>query len=99
MLIMSEFKFLEDVLPHQILVRLELTFQRGTEPDIATLRARMARFGFVISAWSMRADAAATRMVYVLELKSAVKGGDERLAEGLGKAEDILDFLIAREHS
>ena len=99
MAIMSEFRFLEDLLPHQVLVRLELTFKRTQEPTVATLRERMRGYGFLITNWSIKADAEAAKTIFVLELKGSGSGCDERLAEGLSGADDIVDYLLARAHS
>jgi putative Mg2+ transporter-C (MgtC) family protein len=98
-LIMSEFKVFEHILPHQLLVRLELTFKRTTEPSLDALRERMAAFGFKITEWSLKADLEAGKIIYVMALKGSGDGCDERLAEGLRQADDILDYLLAPSHS
>ncbi len=99
MAIMSEFRFLEELLPHQVLVRLELTFKRSAEPSLAELRQRMAAFGFKILSWSIKSDTEADRLTYMLSMDSASPRCDERLAEGLGKASDIESYVLSRDRS
>jgi putative Mg2+ transporter-C (MgtC) family protein len=97
MLIMSEVRILEHLLPHQVLLRLELSFRDGAGPAIAALRPRFAAYGFEITDWSIKTTP--TGRLYELALKGFGRGIDEQLADHLAAADDLSSYLLAPSHS
>lgn len=97
MAIMSEVRLLEHFLPHQILLRLELSFHEHGSVEIEALRARLRTYGFEITDWSIKS--ANGSRVYELALKGYGRGLDEKLADHLAASTDLASYLMARAHS
>lgn len=97
MAIMSEVRILEHFLPHQVLLRLEISFRDHGGIEIEALRARLRAHGFEVTDWSIKS--ANESRVYELALKGYGHGLDEKLADHLAASDDLASYLIARAHS
>lgn len=97
MAIMSEVRILEHFLPHQVLLRLEMSFHEHGSIEIEALRAQLRAYGFEVTDWSIKS--ANGSRVYELALKGYGHGIDEKLADHLAGSDDLASYLITRAHS
>jgi putative Mg2+ transporter-C (MgtC) family protein len=99
MAVMSGFRRLEDILPHQTLYHLDLTFAHQDQPDIAALRQRLASHGFDITNVAYHFDKDAGRLELGLILRALGNERSDTLAASLVEAADIKEFRLTTSHS
>ncbi len=97
--VMSEFRFIETMLPHQIIVHLDLAFAVDRAPDSAALRERMRRYGFEVSNYSIHADVQAGRLEFALSLRAVGRNNADVLAADLAKDGDLRDYRLTPERN
>ena len=93
--IMSGFRRLEVLLPHQTELHVSLVLPRQTAPTLRQLEDIVRQHHTLLTDWTYRHGRADQPVEYQLILRSTNRSSAETLAEELARNPDILDFTIS----
>lgn len=96
--VMANFRQIEDRLPHQRIAHLTLVYARRQPLPTGYLEQRLAPLGFSVSGLSCRLDGERNRFEYRLILVGGNTADFPALAEIFAKEEEIVEFQLAASH-
>lgn len=91
--VLSGFRWLEKILPHQQQSYLTLTYARAEVIDEAAISSLVERFGFKVADWAYQLNHD-DRFVYQLVLQAVGHGRQQELAHCLTQNRQLLGFTL-----
>jgi putative Mg2+ transporter-C (MgtC) family protein len=93
--IMSGFRWLELLLPHQHWTHLTLAYRREHIPSEAQIRTQVSEHGFVVADWSYELSGEGQKFEYHLILQTLHAGNLNQLAEKLARSPELVGFRLS----
>jgi putative Mg2+ transporter-C (MgtC) family protein len=97
--VLSGFRWIEHMLPHQTLLHLTLAFPRDCVPGDEAVRELVGRHGFEVVDWAFQLGGEGSRYEFQLVLQAMGKARANDLAKELSRGTEAIAFRIAPSRS
>lgn len=96
--ILSGFRWLERILPHQQQSHLTLSYPRNSVPNETLINALVQEYGFKVADWSYQLNQEGL-FIYQLVLQTVGSGRPRDLAQSLNRQEQLIAFSLSPSRS